>query len=116
MKRVQHCAVRWGRPGEYGEYMVRCIWLRVFLCDQSAVALLDNGSDIDGCLVKTDDNPPVVHPRRISPRSCQYDLLRVVEMFLCESMIQGGALGAISFGKAGAMGCQILLLHERLQV
>ena len=44
------------------------------------------------------------------------DLLCVVEMFLRESMIQGGALGAISFGKARAMGRHIVVVHERLHV
>ena len=42
------------------------------------------------------------------------DLLCVVEMFLRESMIQGGALGAIPFGKAGAMRRHIVVVHERL--
>ena len=44
------------------------------------------------------------------------DLLCVVEMFLRESMIQGGALGAIPFGKAGAMRRHIVVVHERLEV
>ena len=46
----------------------------------------------------------------------EMDLLCVVEMFLRESMIQGGALGAIPFGKAGAMRRHIVVVHERLHV
>ena len=44
------------------------------------------------------------------------DLLCVVEMFLRESMIQRGALGAIPFGKAAATGCHIVVVPESLHL
>ena len=115
MKRVQHCAVRWSRPGEYVEYMVGCIWLRAFLCDRSVVALLETA--VVGCFVTTGRQSVCGSPARDQRLvvSCM-EWLRVVEMFFCESAIRSGALGAIPFGKAGATRCHIVIVHERLQV
>jgi len=95
--------------------MVRCMRLRTFLCNRSIVALLEHARV--GIFVKTGRQrgcgSPTLDQRLVVSGM---DLLCVVEMFLRESMIQGGALGAIPFGKAGAMGCHIVVVHERLQV
>ena len=54
--------------GEQVEYLVRCIWLRTFLCNRSTVAF---GSAMDGVFVMTGRQRGCGSPARSSTRSYQ---------------------------------------------
>ena len=41
---------------------------------------------------------------------------RQVELFLCELVVQGGALGAISFGHAREMRCRIVIILSLIHI